>query len=181
VSHRNLRGANLYGANLRHRNLRGANLRGANLRRADLTNADLEGADLRDADLQAAKLAVVNLRGSNLLNANLRGANLRDADLTDAVLPEAPVVEDLDLRIAEAVGEHGEHLNMSDWHCGTSHCRAGWAIELAGAAGKALELRLGPLAAGALIYYASTGHVPEFYESDEDAFADIKARAEGAQ
>ena len=32
--------------------------------------------------------------------------------------------------------EDGGKLDMSTWHrCGTTHCRAGWAITLAGAAG----------------------------------------------
>ncbi len=73
-------------------------------------------------------------------------------------------------------------LNMGNWHtCETTHCRAGWAITLAGAAGKALEFGIGPAAAGALITLASCPwmeKVPNFYGSNEVALADIKACAE---
>lgn len=66
-------------------------------------------------------------------------------------------------------------LEMSRWHaCKTTHCRAGWAIALAGRRGYALERKRGPSVAGALIYHASTGRIPEFYASNEDALADIQ-------
>jgi hypothetical protein len=89
-----------------------------------------------------------------------------------------PIVTDLDKRIAEAVANGS--LEMSDWHtCATTHCRAGWAITLAGEAGAALEKQVGPWLAGALIYVASTGRteVPNFFASNEEALVDIKARA----
>ena len=65
---------------------------------------------------------------------------------------------------------------MSDWHtCETTHCRAGWAIHLAGAAGYALEQKLGSAElAGRAIYLASTGRAPSFYASDEDALEDLR-------
>ena len=155
-----------------------ANLRGANLRGADLSWANLTGANLSWANLTGA-----NLSGANLSGAYLIGANLSGADLTGAIgLLSAPVVEDLHTKVAAAVGG-GEGLHMAEWHCGTKHCRAGWAIVLAGEEGAALEDRLGPAAAGALIYHASTGMVPDFYSSDATALADIRrcAGLEGAQ
>jgi hypothetical protein len=69
---------------------------------------------------------------------------------------------------------------MSDWHiCETTHCRAGWAITLAGQAGLILQYIYGASAAGAMIYAASYPElpVPDFYCSDEEAMADMKARA----
>jgi hypothetical protein len=91
-----------------------------------------------------------------------------------------PYVEHLHQRVAEAVGPEGELLQMSSWHCGTKHCRAGWAIVLAGEAGAALEAKYGPATAGALIYGRSTGTVPNFYADDEVALADIKRCAQGS-
>jgi hypothetical protein len=169
----NLRWANLTGANLRWADLRGANLTGA-----DLTGADLRWADLRWADLTGANLRGANLRGANLTGANLTGANLTGANLTGAVgLPPAPVVADLDRRMAEVCSAPSA-LNMHDWHtCKTTHCLAGWAIVLAGPEGAALEEKCGPCVAGALIYHASTGHVPNFFARNEEAMADIVARA----
>ena len=115
-----LRDADLIGANLRDANLRGASLRGANLRDANLRDADLRGADLRGADL----------RGADLRDANLRGADLIGASLIEAKLPECPKRPvDLLQKIAVAIRGAG-CLNMLQWHCGTAHCLAGWAVEL---------------------------------------------------
>ena len=84
-----------------------------------------------------------------------------------------PIVDDLDQRMLGAV-ESGA-LDMATWHCGTAHCRAGWAITFGGDAGKKLESLVGPETAARLIYEASTGRIaPDFYASNEDAIADIR-------
>jgi hypothetical protein len=89
-----------------------------------------------------------------------------------------PVVEDLDRKMYEAT-KGGENFDMNSWHCGTTHCRAGWAITLAGEAGSKLEEAVGSAAAGRYIYEASTGRpAPDFYASTMDALADI-ARCAG--
>lgn len=90
------------------------------------------------------------------------------------------MVEQLDARILAAVTTSGGTLDMSDWHsdgeCGTTHCRAGWAIHLAGKAGYELERKLGSAErAGAQIYMASVGFVPWFFDpSNAHALADIR-------
>ena len=87
---------------------------------------------------------------------------------------------DIDATILDAVRRKDCALNMQAWHtCDTTHCRAGWAIHLAGDAGYALEKRYGPDAAGALIYAASRPGkpVPDFYCEDDAAMADIEACA----
>lgn len=142
---------------------------GANLTGAYLTGANLTGANLGDADLRGA---------------NLRGANLGGADLTGAYLGDlaVPVVDGLDARILALVDSGEGTLNMGAWHsCETTHCRAGWAIHLAGEPGRELEDRYGPSVAGALIYHASTGRVPDFFASNEDALADMRDCAESAE
>ena len=184
-----LRAANLRDANLRDAVLRGADLRDANLRAADLRAADLRGADLRGADLRGADLRGADLRAANLRDANLRDAVLRGADLRGADLAggDVPVIPDIHKAVAAAATAEGAALDMSHWHgeaghCGTTHCRAGWAIHLAGDAGRALEEEVGPSAAAALIYQASDPtleKVPDFYASNEDAMADIMQMAEG--
>lgn len=71
---------------------------------------------------------------------------------------------------------------MSAWHlnnaqCGTQHCRAGWAIHLAGGAGAELEAAIGPAAAGAVIISLSCPYlerVPNFYANNDEALADIE-------
>ena len=152
-------------ANLRNADLRGADLRGANLSDADLRNADLFGADLFGADL----------RGANLRGANLFGADLFGADLSEVV----PTIPNIHASVYAAASQPGA-LKMSDWHCGTSHCRAGWVVTLAGDAGADLEDRVGTSAAAALIYFASDPAmtaVPNFYATNEEALADMKKMA----
>jgi hypothetical protein len=106
--------------------------------------------------------------------------SLRDADLSYANLSYAPfAVPHLDAQILAKI-EAGAHLEMDAWHkCETTHCRAGWAIMLAGSAGRTLELMYGSEAAGNLIYAASRPGMrqPHFRASNEDALADIKACA----
>jgi hypothetical protein len=149
---------------------------GAKARRADLLGADLRGADLRRADLRGAYLRGAYLRGADLSGADLRGADLRGAYLSDAEVPE---IENIDATILAAI-EDGGSLEMGDWHtCDTTHCRGGWAIDLAGDAGYRLAQVIGTPAAAALIYAKSdpTRPVPNFYCSNKDALADLRMRA----
>ncbi len=172
-----LTGANLTGANLAGANLTGANLTGANLTGTYLTGANLTGANLADADLAGANLTRASLRSANLRGANLAGANLAGANLTGANL--IPKIEKIDSAILAAIDAGGK-LDMGNWHkCGTTHCRAGWAIHIAGDAGYALEKKLGSSAAGALIYAKSRPEmpVPDFHCSNETALADLRACA----
>src|SRR4029077_7313376 len=123
-----------------------------------------------------------DLTDADLTRADLTGAVLTRADLTGAVLTEAnviagAVIPDIDAPILRAI-EAGGELDMGSWHvCETTHCRAGWAVHLTGEKGRALERKLGPAGAGAFIYWRSTGRVPNFYATDEDALADIVACA----
>ena len=101
--------------------------------------------------------------------------------------PQVPIVENLDRRILDEVTREGRRLNMASWPggeaedgtaCGTTHCRGGWAIHLAGRPGYDLEKQVGVQNAAAMIYRASTGRVPHFFASDAQAMADIKRCAE---
>jgi uncharacterized protein YjbI with pentapeptide repeats len=164
-----LRGAHLSDADLSGVDLRGAYLSGAYLRGADLRGADLRGEDLSDADLSGAYLRGADLSGAYLSGAYLSGANI-------------PTVENIDAKILAEI-EAGGKLDMRLWHtCETTHCRAGWAIALAGKPGKELEEKVGSNAAGALIYAASRPGlpVPNFFATDEEAMADIRKCAGAA-
>jgi hypothetical protein len=188
----NLAGADLADADLARANLARANLAGANLARADLAGADLAGADLARANLAGANLAGADLADAYLARANLAGANLAGADLADAKNLDAggalkipaediPVIPNIDAAILAAIEEGGK-LDMTSWHglddhwCGTTHCRAGWAIHLAGEKGKALQDKYGPQRAGAMIYRASRPGVPApwFFAPTDKAMDDIK-------
>ena len=178
---------------------RDANLSGANLSDANLSDANLSGANLSDANLSGANLSDAYLSGAYLSGAYLSGAKglaftpppdpptpyVRDtsknhqkrAERFRKRHPEVPVVENLDAKILAAI-DAGGSLDMGAWHtCQTTHCRAGWAIVLAGEKGKELEKKVGPHRAGMLIYGCSTGNVPYFYANNEDALADIRACA----
>jgi hypothetical protein len=196
-----LRGAYLRGADLSGADLSGADLSDAYLRDAYLRDADLSGADLRDADLSGADLSGADLSGADLSGAigapdNLSEATAetpeqrREREAARAArfrerFPDTPVIEGIDAKILVAVEAKPELFDMRDWHgdtdagptCETTHCRAGWAVHLAGEAGYALESRYDAAYAGRIIYLASAGYVPDFYTNNEAALADIKARA----
>ncbi len=163
----------------------------ADLAGADLTRAYLADANLADADLAGAYLAGADLAGAYLAGAKNLPSGIAAVDPPEpysrstsaaehaqryrARHPEVPVVEDLDKKILEMVTVGGGTLEMESWHrCETTHCRAGWAITLAGPAGHQLELQHGPQRAGAMIYRASTGTVPHFFASNEDALEDLR-------
>ena len=94
-----------------------------------------------------------------------------------------PVIENIHKRIYEAASIPPEALQMSTWHtCETTHCRAGWVVTLAGKEGKALESRFNTELAAMMIYDASDPGFKinpcRFYDSNEDALADMKRLAE---
>jgi hypothetical protein len=72
---------------------------------------------------------------------------------------------------------------MSAWHCGTSHCRAGWVVTLAGKEGADIEARIGTPAAAMAIYMVSdperweTERLPDFYCGNTEALADMARMA----
>ena len=134
---------------------------------------NLEGANLEGASLYGANLYGANLEGANLKGANLYGANFEG-------LPKIPVVKNIDSAILAAVKAEGGKLEMARWHgCGTTHCRGGWAITLAGAAGRKLEEATTSELAAILIYQKSRPKmpIPNFYASNADAMADLEACA----
>jgi hypothetical protein len=148
------------------------------LEKATAARADLRGADLRDAYLRGAYLSGADLRG-----AYLSGADLRDAYLSGAYLSDAPAIPNIHQTVYAAACIPGA-LNMESWHCGTSHCRAGWVVTLAGEEGKALEDKIGTPAAAMSIYMASDPErwkierLPNFFCGNEAALADMKRMAE---
>jgi len=89
----------------------------------------------------------------------------------------APMPE-LDATILTAL-EDGGTLDMEFYHsrgCRTTHCRAGFATTLH-PRGPELEVAFGSRLAGAAIYLASTGMIPDFYASDDAAMASIRKGA----
>jgi len=170
----------LRSAYLRSAYLSGADLSGAYLRSADLRSADLSGADLRSADLRSAYLSGAYLSGAKGIDANGKSKPLTDADYVEIrdqfrkKHPEIPIVPNLDSSICQIVNSGKGQLEMSTWHsCKTSHCRAGWAVHLAGEKGYELEKKFSAHYAGIMIYLASTGRHPDFFASNEDALKDI--------
>ena len=122
--------------------------------------ANLQGANLQDAYLQGAYL---------------QGAYLQGAYLQGAKLPRIPVIQDIRAKILERVLINPECLDMSQWHCGTTHCLAGHAVDLAGEAGYVLEDQLTTRTAAALIFSASGEEIPDFHSTNEAALAWLKA------
>ena len=94
---------------------------------------------------------------------------------------KVPVIQDIHQKVLEAVSAPGA-LNMGQWHtCETTHCRAGWVVQLAGKEGKELEAKTSTHFAAMQIYRVSSkiSVTPKrFYETNEVAMADIKRCAE---
>ena len=70
---------------------------------------------------------------------------------------------------------------MESWHtCGTTHCRGGWVVTLAGEAGKELAEATSTLFAAVQIYKASGYKISpvRFFDDNEPAMADMKRLAE---
>ena len=149
----------------------------------DVQGCDLSGLDLHGLDMSGANLSGADLRKANLSGADLWGAKLRGAKLRGAVFnwDQIPLVVNIDATILSALEGDGT-LDMADWHiCDTTHCRAGWAVVLAGEEGQKLEEQLGTNVAASLIYAKSSpcgSRVPNWYASNEEALADIKDRAQ---
>ena len=163
--------ADLRDADLSDADLSRADLRDADLSDADLSRANLRGADLRDADLSDADLSDADLRGADLRRADLRGAdlsgaNLRDADLRRAENLPLQIEDGLIQKIAIAVNADEKSLEMNTWHtCETTHCIAGWAVNLS-PNGKELEDKVGTQIAG-LMLLGVEAH-SHFFDSNED-------------
>ena len=97
-------------------------------------------------------------------------------------LPPVPAIPNIHKTIYAAATEPGA-LNMGSWHkCDTTHCRAGWAVHLAGKEGYALEAETSTLFAAMQIYKASGSPISpvRFFETDEVALADMKRLAEAS-
>jgi hypothetical protein len=166
----------------------GADMARANLARANMAGANLAGADMAGADMAGADMARAYRSPSDPPTPYVRPTTPEELAAHQAARaaahrlrhPGVPVVEALDAKILQAVTAGGGSLEMGAWHtCATTHCRAGWAITLAGEKGAALEQEYGSEGAAVMIYRASTGRVPNFFDTTEGALADIKACAEG--
>ncbi len=95
-------------------------------------------------------------------------------------MPEIPVIADIHKAVYAAASRPGA-LDMGRFHaCETTHCRAGWAVHLAGDAGYALERATSPVFAAMQIYAASGYAISpvRFFDTDEKAMADMKRLAE---
>jgi hypothetical protein len=93
-----------------------------------------------------------------------------------------PVIENIHQRVHEVVTARPGALDMSTWHtCETTHCRAGWVVQLAGEPGAKLERQTSTLFAAMQIYKASSPvqvSPVRFFESNEVALEDMKRCAE---
>lgn len=102
--------------------------------------------------------------------------NTRGGDINGVTEDQIPAIENIDHKILEAIKMEGNGLRMNDWHsCGTTHCRGGWAVHLAGEQGYALEKKIGPEWAARLIYRKSRPGQPDpdFFASNEEAMEDL--------
>ncbi len=118
--------------------------------------------------------------------------NAAPVEQTDVKKYEYPTIENIHTEVLKAVSSpgsfdmgswhQGEQINDEGAHCGTTHCRAGWVVALAGKEGRELEQRTSTLHAAMQIYHKSSPDINvspvRFFESNEIALADIKRCAE---
>jgi uncharacterized protein YjbI with pentapeptide repeats len=195
-----LSGSRLIGSRFTQGSLRDTDLRRVIANNADFSQTDLSGANLEfgrfesccfnGAILTGAKIVGACFNGStfkgavlrclDLTSANFSGAFIEGAFINHEDFADTPVVPNIHKSIYAAARAQGA-LDMRTWHtCETTHCRAGWAVTLAGSASAALEEKIGTAPAATLIYLASDPHlnrIPDFFASDEDAMADMKRLA----
>jgi hypothetical protein len=93
-----------------------------------------------------------------------------------------PKIENIHQKLLEKVESKSDSLNMSTWHtCDTTHCRAGWIVNLAGEEGYKLESETSTCFAAMMIYKSSSKirvFPPRFFETNEIAMKDIVRCAE---
>ena len=91
---------------------------------------------------------------------------------------KVPVIKDLNKSILSAVTSKGSSLEMGDWHtCDTTHCWAGWIVNLAGESGAKLEEQTSTEFAAMQIFKESNGYAISpinFYLSNDKAMAKIQ-------
>jgi uncharacterized protein YjbI with pentapeptide repeats len=125
-SHCDLDGVDFSGMDLFEASFYGCSLRGANFADTELKDVKFDDCDLTRADFSGAVFQTTDFDGSILM------------DMTG--LDYVPVLPDIDKAVLAAVSQPDCTLDMDGWHgdnddknpCGTTHCRAGWAIHLAG-------------------------------------------------
>jgi uncharacterized protein YjbI with pentapeptide repeats len=155
------------GVSLRH-----ADFRNAFFRNADFSNADFKHADFSNADLHNIDFSNAKLQGANMKGATLRSVKMNNATFGGGAEGQAPTFDFtpdpyLPRKVAQAVLLNPESLQMHHWHlCETTHCLAGWAIHLSGAAGYALESATSPSVAGMMLM-PSAAHL--FYTDIDSA------------
>ena len=152
---------------------------------------NINGKLLYEDDAETLRETVENAvkAGRSLSRANLSWADLSRANLSEANLsrttglPEAPTIFDLDGKTLAEIDAKKILFDMGGWchetSCGTTYCRAGAAVHLAGEAGEELQIKYGYNVAGALIYNASYPgmRAPDWYATNEEALADMRERA----
>jgi hypothetical protein len=107
----------------------------------------------------------------------------QDPDSSKYIIANAPFVKDLNIKVLDAVTSTGS-LNMRDWHtCSTTHCWAGWIVNLAGKEGYDLEEKTSTEFAARAIFKQSTGKsidTKNFHTDNETAMEKIKEFAKGS-
>ncbi|MGH6784981.1 MAG: hypothetical protein ACREBP_10220, partial [Sphingomicrobium sp.] len=109
-----------------------------------------------------------------------------ESDAENSGPPPVPVVPNIHTTIYAAASSKGA-LDMGQWHkCEKTHCRAGWAVALAGKPGFALERFYGGEGSGTtlaamMIYDASDLAFKinpcRFFDDNDEALADMKRLA----
>ena len=168
--------------------LRGASISSLGSLRSVGGDLYLQGTSISSLGALESVRGGIDLRGAPIADIgrlqSVGGSLYLDAGYPERggqIPPDVPTIPDIHQAIYAAASAPGA-LDMSHWHaeCGTTHCRAGWAVTLAGEAGAELERRWGTGTAAAFIYMASDPgltQLPDWMASHDDALEDMARMA----
>lgn len=161
-----------------------ADTMGLNLACVHVENMHMENVHLDNVTMRHGCVIDTHLTDGGATRVTLENVRMTRLVVTNVTFDGVPLpaVPNIDKAILNLIEENPSSFDMSVWHseCGTAHCRAGFAVKLAGEAGAELERLIGTANAATLIYGASRPGIPipDFFTSRASALADLKDCAE---
>lgn len=139
-----------------------------------ISNCIFKNIDFKNASLFDAYFKNCTFENCTFEKANIRDISFENCTFENTKFPYSEVYdENLIYEVAQKVFESPQNFDMGWWHsnvdgesCDTTHCIAGWAVELS-PIGKEVEEKYGPATAGLLLLgYDAYTH---FYDNNTEA------------
>lgn len=144
----------------------------------DIDSLDLTGCIFLECNFELGEFVDCNLTGVKFDGCILDGVSFTGCNRTGTSYGTKIEIPNIHEKIFEVTSDEASFdMSIFASPCGTSFCRAGWVIQLAGEVGKMLVEEVGFSNAAASIYLNSDptlSRVPCFYSSNSHARASIK-------